>query len=286
MSASLGSERLKRKLQQIDDYEFEHFVADLWEQQGWSTAVEQKSSDAGVDIRAVKSSPYSQKQLIQAKRYSNSTKVGGPDIQQYASLKQQEDLVDSVVVVTTSSFTHSAQNLATDLNVKLVNGENLLDIIEKTDSYEIVDRYISTKPPDTQKAQFQPSGGYSRVTSQSSQYTNQNSKKPTQSQPFQKSTKPNEGRSSEYKAAQFEDGMKMILTYMPLSFVLLFLGQGLRGWQQAPLIFFPSNAQTVSVSFIIGSWMILISLVSAILFGGYVIYRMGTRDYSQVIDEE
>ena len=70
-SSSWGPDQLQRRLQAMDDFQFEHLIADLWEQQGWTTEVEQQSSDAGVDIRATKSQPYPRKALIQAKRYSD-----------------------------------------------------------------------------------------------------------------------------------------------------------------------------------------------------------------------
>lgn len=142
MSSQLSRAQLKRQMQNMGDYEFEHFVADLWEAQGWQTEVEQQSSDAGVDVRAIKHSPYPQKQLIQAKRYSESTKVGGPDIQQYASLKQQEEGVDAAVIVTTSSFTSSAERRARDLNVKLVDGDDLLNMVSELGAFNVVQKYI------------------------------------------------------------------------------------------------------------------------------------------------
>lgn len=154
MNAPLGREDLKQKLQQMDNYEFEHFVADLWERQGWATEVEQQSGDAGIDVRAIKSSPYRQKQLIQAKRYAGSTKVGGPDIQQYASLKHQEEGVDAAVIVTTSSFTKSAKSRAQDLNVKLVDGDDLVSLINNLEAYDLVENYTtlgsSASEPDLQ----------------------------------------------------------------------------------------------------------------------------------------
>ena len=134
MSKSLEKDGLKNALQRMDNYDFEHFVAE----------VEQQSSDAGVDVRATKTTPYPQKQLIQAKRYGSSTKVGGPDIQQYASLRHQEEGVDSVVVVTTSSYTRSAKSRAGDLNVKLVDGDDLVSMIHDLDAHHVVDKYLNT----------------------------------------------------------------------------------------------------------------------------------------------
>ncbi|GGM64074.1 hypothetical protein GCM10009017_12670 [Halarchaeum rubridurum] len=125
----------------MDDWDFEHFVADLWSRQGWTTEVEQQSADAGVDVRATKETPFQQKALIQAKRYGENTTVGGPDIQQYASLKHQEDGVDQVVIVTTGAVTSQAEARASDLNVKLVDGDDLVQLVDDLDAYDLVEQY-------------------------------------------------------------------------------------------------------------------------------------------------
>lgn len=139
---SSDEDDLKRRLQQMENYEFEQFVADLWKRQGWTATVSQESVDAGIDVTAVKNDPYPQKQLIQAKRYGANTTVGGPDVQQYASLKQQEKGVDSVLVVTTSSFTRHAEARAKDLNVKLIDGDDLVGLIDRIDAYDLVEEYV------------------------------------------------------------------------------------------------------------------------------------------------
>lgn len=140
--ASWDRDELRRRLQSMDNYDFEHFIAELWERQGWDAEVEQQSGDAGVDIRATKSSPYEQKVLIQAKRYAEGNTVGGPEVQQYSALKQQETGVDKAILVTTSQFTASAEDRAADLNVKLIDGDGLIDLLEESDAYDIVAEYL------------------------------------------------------------------------------------------------------------------------------------------------
>ncbi|MFC7059975.1 restriction endonuclease [Halovenus salina] len=129
----------------MDEYEFEQLVANVWEQRGWETTVTTGSSDRGIDVIAEKSGPFSQKHLIQAKRYSAGNKIGSPDIQQYSSLRQQESDVDAVVVVTTSSFTAQAQQTADDLNVKLVDGNDLCEMILELDSQDFLSDYFESK---------------------------------------------------------------------------------------------------------------------------------------------
>jgi restriction endonuclease Mrr len=115
----------------MDPYEFEHFVADIWEQMGWETEVSSASADKGVDIIARKSRPYDQLILIQAKRYGPNSTVGSPDVQQYASLRQQYDGVDKVLIVTTNGYSRQAREIAENLNVKLIDGDGLVELIEE-----------------------------------------------------------------------------------------------------------------------------------------------------------
>lgn len=133
---------LKEVLQSMDDYDFEHFVADLWGRMGWETEVSTQSSDRGIDVVATRNSPYEETALIQAKRYGPNTTVGSPDIQQYASLKHQRHGVDKVLVVTTNGFSGQARELAHQLNVKLVDGDDLAGLVEELDARELVERYV------------------------------------------------------------------------------------------------------------------------------------------------
>ena len=142
--------QLKAVLQQMDSYEFEHFVADLWERMGWETTVSTASADKGVDITARKSKPYEQLLLIQAKRYGPNTTVGSPDVQQYASLRQQFENVDKVLIVTTNGYSRQAREIAEDLNVKLIDGDGLVELINENDSLDLVAEYLDFIEPAEQ----------------------------------------------------------------------------------------------------------------------------------------
>jgi len=125
---------LRGRLQRMDPYDFEAFVADVWEHLGWNTRTVGEPGDRGIDVIATDGDA---KQLIQAKRYGPETTVGSPEVQQYASLRLQEDGVDTVTIVTTGSFSRQAEDLAPDLDVILVDGENLLGILDELEAYEV-----------------------------------------------------------------------------------------------------------------------------------------------------
>lgn len=152
----------------MDNYEFEHFVADLWERQDWDTQVTQAGTDAGIDVIATKELPFPQKALIQAKRYGSTSTVGGPEIQQYASLKHQEDGVDSVIVVTTNTFSRQAQRRAEELNVKTVDGNELVDLIDRLGAYDVLDSYTPSENETTQR----PTGSTREASSATSSPSN------------------------------------------------------------------------------------------------------------------
>jgi len=129
------------RLRSIDEYDFEYLVRDLWRLRGFKASVTQSSNDRGIDVIAEKEDPFYQKHLIQAKRYSENNRIGGPDIQQYSSLKHQEDNTDAVVIVTTGSFTSQARHRAKELNVKLVDHNGLYDLICDVDHSELLEKY-------------------------------------------------------------------------------------------------------------------------------------------------
>lgn len=137
-----NGEILLSSLTEVDPLRFEQFVAELWIRQGWDTEVTNGSNDRGIDVIATKSFPYEKKAVIQAKRYGKDHPVSGPELQKYASLKQRRD-VDEVVIVTTSHFTKQALELQRDFNVKLINGQQLLYLVQETSSIDLVKQFTS-----------------------------------------------------------------------------------------------------------------------------------------------
>lgn len=133
------------QIRQMDEFEFEELVAEVWEQHGWDTAVTTKTSDGGVDVVAEKHSPFFQKIAIQAKRYNRSNKIGGPDVREYASVKEIFDDIDSVIVVTTSSFSSQADKMARKLDVKLIDGAAFVRMLKDIDgSTSLVQHYTDS----------------------------------------------------------------------------------------------------------------------------------------------
>lgn len=125
----------------LNPQDFERFIADLWQRQGWQTGVTSSTGDRGIDIIAERSFPYSETCLIQAKCYSPPNKIGSEEVRKYATLDQQEN-ADTILIVTSSEFTSPARSLGEDLGVKLISGEQLLAIIGEINAQDILEEYV------------------------------------------------------------------------------------------------------------------------------------------------
>jgi HJR/Mrr/RecB family endonuclease len=120
-------------LRNIDYNEFEELVAKVWRKKGYDTEiVPDGGGDGGIDVIATRENMgNTEKVLIQVKRNSEDNKVSSPKVREYSGLKNQEDNVDKVYVVTTSSFTSNAKDVAKQNNVKTLNGKEFLNQYQK-----------------------------------------------------------------------------------------------------------------------------------------------------------
>lgn len=140
---------LLETMRSLDPYHFEQLVADLWQEcQGWTTEVQQQSRDKGADIVGEPPGWSDSKTIVQAKRYAEGNKVTSEQIQQYSALRQQYSDVTGVTVVTTSSFTKPALEIAERLDVRCLDGEDLVRLIRRDGGTEIVEWYDAGKPED------------------------------------------------------------------------------------------------------------------------------------------
>jgi restriction system protein len=139
---------LLSEMRSLTPRQFEQFIADVWqERQGWRTEVMDKGPDKGLDVigQPPDGGP---KTAVQCKRYAEGNKINSRDIQQYAALRQQWDDVGGVTVVTTSSFTTDAEELAERLDVKCLDGGDLIQLVARYEATEILEWYAAGKPED------------------------------------------------------------------------------------------------------------------------------------------
>jgi HJR/Mrr/RecB family endonuclease len=129
------------RLQRIDPYDFEEFIADLWQEQGWRTKVTQASNDGGIDVIASKGLIRRETWAFQVKRHGPNTKVGTPDIQQYSSLPHQHRKIDRVAIISSNEFTKGAREIASKLDVTLIGGEKLVKRCHRNGAVDLIDKY-------------------------------------------------------------------------------------------------------------------------------------------------
>lgn len=123
--SKISRSKITKEVQKLDSFQFEKLVAAIWGSIGYDTTVQQASKDRGIDVEALINNPIKQKLLIQVKRYKQGNKVGSQEVRNYATLYQQEENIDLVVLVTSSSFTKEAARLAQDLDVHVVDGQDI-----------------------------------------------------------------------------------------------------------------------------------------------------------------
>jgi hypothetical protein len=128
-------------------------VAEVWRSQGYQTNVTKMKGDRGIDVEAVRQRPTGNERiLIQAKCYSEGNNIGSQEVRRYATLYQQQESVDNVVIVTSSRFTSEGERLAKDLDVDTIDGTELVNIIiDSGAEYEKYMRSGSYKKPKSQQ---------------------------------------------------------------------------------------------------------------------------------------
>jgi restriction system protein len=107
--------------------DFEHFIGDLFEKQGFQCTVTQASRDGGIDVYAdYKKLKYG----IECKLYSG-TSIGRPIIQKIYAACETSKPKRIPVVVTTSNFTRDAIDFGERNGVWLVSGVELEKMIRR-----------------------------------------------------------------------------------------------------------------------------------------------------------
>ncbi|NYT19603.1 MAG: restriction endonuclease [Methanosarcinales archaeon] len=115
------------QLLETDPYDLENLVAFLFRRMGYKADVTSRSKDGGVDVDVrLEHFGLSHRWLVQVKRYANP--VGVKEVREYSSLRYREK-VDGVIIVTTSTFTEDAYRESTEHNVKLIEGQLLVSML-------------------------------------------------------------------------------------------------------------------------------------------------------------
>lgn len=121
------AERLKRsgiaEIDKMDGRQFEHYLGHLFRSQGFAVEVTRAAGDYGADLVIVKGG---KKTIVQAKRYSKN--VGLKAVQEVQTAIAHYRAQDAIVI-TNSDFTEQAYNLAKSNRVRLINREELIEMV-------------------------------------------------------------------------------------------------------------------------------------------------------------
>lgn len=116
------------KLRDIDPYEFEKIVGNLFRKLGYKVEQTPKSNDKGKDLILIKKG---QKFLVECKRYSSSNLVGRPELQKFFAAII-EDKAELGYFVTSSDFASTSKSYIKDIGhkIKLINGSELINMMK------------------------------------------------------------------------------------------------------------------------------------------------------------
>jgi restriction system protein len=116
-----------KELRKMHPRQFEYYICDLFRQIGYDAHVTPPTGDGGKDIMIYNKDFFA---IAECKRYNITTKVTRPDIQKFHSAVI-DCKAEKGYFVTTGEFTEQAKSYCLDKPIELINGEKLVEIIEK-----------------------------------------------------------------------------------------------------------------------------------------------------------
>jgi restriction system protein len=119
----------RANLLEMNPFDFEHLISNLFTQMGFKTSTTRASRDGGIDVVAFDERPIlGGKVVIQAKRYRNTVEVSAVrDL--YGSMMNEG--ATKGILVTTSVFGAESRKFAKDKPIELIDGNQLLYLLEK-----------------------------------------------------------------------------------------------------------------------------------------------------------
>jgi len=112
----------------LSPFEFEEFVARLFEKMGYKTQLTPKTGDKGIDIIAHRTEALGETRIVvQCKHYPGGT-VGEPVIRDLIGAWQSYQKADSAALVTSGRFSKGATELATRQRIKLIDCSDVLQL--------------------------------------------------------------------------------------------------------------------------------------------------------------
>ncbi len=114
------------KIDKMTGYQFEEFIADLYESLGFKTILTPKTGDYGADVILEKDEI---KTVVQVKNYKNPVGFGAIKEVQTAKIFYNAD--EAMVITNSKSFTPQATKSAKELRIKLISRKQLSDLLNR-----------------------------------------------------------------------------------------------------------------------------------------------------------
>ena len=121
-----SNQNLLGNLKKLHPNDFENYIADMYSQLGYKTEKVGGSHDGGIDVIAEKDGI---KHYIQCKKYITS-KVSVGDVRNFAGALMDKLSQGKGIFITTNIFTTEAEKYAEDKPIELIDGDELLKLIE------------------------------------------------------------------------------------------------------------------------------------------------------------
>lgn len=141
----MEKEEIKKEAKKMVPEKLKELVKLAWKFKGWDVNVIHQSEKQETDIIAKKDG---EKKLIQVERVPDNGTINTDKIREYSSFYLQKDNVESVCIVSTTSFSPQAQQLSRDLDIKTFDIGDIYDIIRATDTATDIDRLNETQTED------------------------------------------------------------------------------------------------------------------------------------------
>lgn len=117
---------IQDKVDKLDPWQMQELVAGLLQAMGYNVKVSKKGPDGGVDILAHKDAFGFEKPIIKVQVKHRKSASSGPEIQQ---LLGAHPIDANSLFVSTGGFTTAAENIGKQHNVKLIDLEELVNLI-------------------------------------------------------------------------------------------------------------------------------------------------------------
>jgi tetratricopeptide (TPR) repeat protein len=128
---------LRRKLRELDGTAFTRLVADLWEAQGWSTTVFSATNQVVYDVVAMREEPEERRLLLWTEHRPDGSQLGPRTVTRCATARDSSQGADCATIVTNALLRTAAQQRAQELDVTVIDGSDLRDLVRFE---EFVDR--------------------------------------------------------------------------------------------------------------------------------------------------